>query len=667
MRAGAPGAATTEGDTTMSMVTAMYSGASALSAYGNAMGVIGNNLANNNTTAYKASNASFSDILSQAVGSTVAEGSNQLGNGVSMAAISQNMEQGSFQYTGVVTDLAIDGNGFFVVNDYSVSDTNPGTMYTRAGDFVVDRDGRLVTRGALRVQGVALTGTGEPNGSMSDITFGSVTSSSQPTGVASVSVNLDSSAQPPGGTYDPHDPSTYNFSTSVRVYDSLGNGHTVEVHFVKTADNTWEWHPVVTSAELAATYGDSQALTAVDLFSPAQVADRPAGAGYMIRDIYEFDHTPPAGAVSADINIYATDGTTLVRTVSGNAVTAGIVNTQENLSPTSYQILHTPPVGATDVTVNVYGEGGTIIETFTDSSFTAGEQNSLAFNLPNAEFGRYRYSLTYSDGSVVENRQVGFVNSGPYRYEVAYYDASDAPISTSAQADLTNLVGRAGRLEFTSSGALLYEGTTPITFNWANGAAAQEVLFDFGDALGANATDNADSTDDFVDYERDVTNAGYLTFVTQAGVNEDRFQTGTEGTVQFAAGFATLELSQDGFPAGYLEGLSVDASGRIYGSFTNGQVKPLYQLMLANFPNDRALDMVGHNLFAETWTSGQALYGYATDGEFGSIVSHSLEQSNVDISEEFVRMITIQRAFQANSRIVSVTDTMLEELINLKR
>lgn len=511
----------------MSMVTALYSSASALSNYGNAMGVIGNNLSNNATTAFKGSSTSFTDILAQAVGSTPSQGTNQLGNGVSMSAISKNMEQGSFQYTGVVTDMAVDGDGFFVVKDYSNSEEHGASFFTRAGDFVMDKDGDLVTKGGLRLQGVELTSDSEPVGSPKDVSIGSVKSSSQPTSVAKVSVNLDSSASAPSGAYDPVDPSTYNFSTSVRVYDSLGNGHVVELHFIKTADNTWTWHPVVTSSEMSSGYANTDALSAVDLYVPIAPA--------------------------------ATAGTIPVETTA---------------------------------------------------------------------LGGEAYALT------------------------AHPTTGDLCV---------------GQLVFTPSGALKTEGSRPITFNWGQGADPQEILFDFGDALGATAADNADSTDDYIDYERDVNSANYLQFVGRAAKTESRFQTGTEGSVQFAAGFATLKLEQDGFPAGYMERLSVDAEGKIFGSFSNGQVKPLYQLVLANFPNPNALDLVGHNLFAETWTSGQALQGYPTSGGFGSVVSQSLEQSNVDMSEEFVKMISIQRAFQANSRIVSVTDGMLEELINLKR
>jgi len=143
--------------------------------------------------------------------------------------------------------------------------------------------------------------------------------------------------------------------------------------------------------------------------------------------------------------------------------------------------------------------------------------------------------------------------------------------------------------------------------------------------------------------------------------------TGTKQSVQYAATFATTRITQDGFPAGFLEKINIDDRGRIHGSFSNGQVKALYQLKLVNFSNPAGLSRMGANIYSQTDKSGLPVSGEAGAGAFGSIISNSLEQSNVDMSNEFVQMISIQRAFQANSRIVTVTDTMMEELINLKR
>jgi len=103
------------------------------------------------------------------------------------------------------------------------------------------------------------------------------------------------------------------------------------------------------------------------------------------------------------------------------------------------------------------------------------------------------------------------------------------------------------------------------------------------------------------------------------------------------------------------------------GHYSNGQILYLYRVGLAKFNNEQALNKVGGNLWAATRASGDAITGHPGENGLGSIAPNSLEQSNVDIASEFVKMITTQRGFQANSRIITTTDDMLQELINLKR
>jgi flagellar hook protein FlgE len=149
-----------------------------------------------------------------------------------------------------------------------------------------------------------------------------------------------------------------------------------------------------------------------------------------------------------------------------------------------------------------------------------------------------------------------------------------------------------------------------------------------------------------------------------------RLQMGSTGggsTTQFAASSVTNYASQDGYGPGYLEGVSINNEGIITGTYSNGQVKPLYQLSLARFNAPSKLHREGSNLYTETQDSGVALTGAPSSNGLGSITSNSLEQSNVDLGEQFVHMIVYQRAFQANSRIITTSDTMLEEVLNLKR
>jgi len=124
---------------------------------------------------------------------------------------------------------------------------------------------------------------------------------------------------------------------------------------------------------------------------------------------------------------------------------------------------------------------------------------------------------------------------------------------------------------------------------------------------------------------------------------------------------------QDGYPAGMLRGIAVDEDGVVTASYSNGEMTPMYQIALADFPSYDGLTKMGNNLYAESLSSGQALIGVAGTGRLGSVAPSSLEMSNVDLAEEFVKMITTQRAFQANSRVITSSDEILQELINIKR
>ena len=129
----------------------------------------------------------------------------------------------------------------------------------------------------------------------------------------------------------------------------------------------------------------------------------------------------------------------------------------------------------------------------------------------------------------------------------------------------------------------------------------------------------------------------------------------------------TTFQTQDGFAAGVLRGVSVDEAGVVTGSYSNGQLAPLYQVVLSDFPNYYGLNKMGKNLYTESRDSGQPMAGIPQSGRLGSISSSAIEMSNVDLAQEFVKMITTQRAFQANSRVITTSDEILAELINIKR
>ena len=136
---------------------------------------------------------------------------------------------------------------------------------------------------------------------------------------------------------------------------------------------------------------------------------------------------------------------------------------------------------------------------------------------------------------------------------------------------------------------------------------------------------------------------------------------------QYAAASTTNFNTQDGYASGNLRGVSVDESGYVTGAYSNGLLIPLYQVVLADFPSYFGLSKMGKNLYAESRASGQAMPGVPLSGSLGSISPSAIEMSNVDLAQEFVKMITTQRAFQANSRVITTSDEVLQELISLKR
>ena len=129
----------------------------------------------------------------------------------------------------------------------------------------------------------------------------------------------------------------------------------------------------------------------------------------------------------------------------------------------------------------------------------------------------------------------------------------------------------------------------------------------------------------------------------------------------------TQNATQDGYASGTLSDVRIDTSGIIYGVYSNGTTLPLYQITMYDFQNNQGLWREGGNLFSSTNDSGEPRIGVAGDNGFGTTKAYNIEQSNVDMSREFVQMITTQRGFQANSKGITTVDTMLETVIGMKR
>ena len=234
------------------VLSAMNSGVSGLRAESEAISVVGDNIANVNTTGFKSQRVIFQDVLGHSILAGTA--SALPGSGVKVGDIQQLFTQGSLSNTGVATDLALSGDGFFTVK--GAVDGLVGNFYTRAGTFNINKDGYLVNPSGLEVQGYKANADGTFQASISSMQVPTAALPAHATENATVVANLDASEAVPALPFDVADPAnTSNFSTTLTVYDSLGAGHTVDVYFEKTAAGAWNTHALVNGPDVGAAAG----------------------------------------------------------------------------------------------------------------------------------------------------------------------------------------------------------------------------------------------------------------------------------------------------------------------------------------------------------------------------------------------------------------------------
>jgi flagellar hook protein FlgE len=576
----------------MALSSALFSGISGLSNLGNAMQIIGDNIANVNTVGFKGSTFTFQDLLSQAMFTRA--GTSQVGRGTALADIYATFEQGSFESTGNNTDLAIGGDGFFAVRE----STSDSLYYTRSGNFRFDKDGNLVNPEGYVVQGWAVDANGDITGSTRDIAMTSFTSQPQETTDITIITNLDKdetsnssilSSSWDGTATTPIDGATYEYQSTVKAYDSLGSTHDITIYYDKLSGAQWDY---------IITCNPSEDLRAVITGTTA--------AGLLARGHINFNEG--SGAITS---------LTMSRMTG---YTAGSASTDQ----------------AVDCT-----PGGTL---------TLTEVAGVTVNNPEVittavEANNNQITLTYNGAAWAVT-----VPPTPATNTVAFVTNT----STQVSVDLDGS-GKAITVDLTRDAVLNDTLTLDLTGSddWTvltNSDMSPTGYFEFqADFLGGTST-----TQDIA-----------LDIGTRW--NGTAFAPDSLSTTQYASSSTTVFQSADGYGAGALQGVDVDVEGLITGVYSNGQVLPLYQLALAKFQSLQGLHKEGGNLYRETRQSGPATTSLPGTNGLGNIAPNSLEQSNVDIANEFVKMITTQRGFQANSKIITVTDQMLSELINLKR
>ena len=581
------------------MMRSLYSGVSGLKTHQTKMDVIGNNIANVNTTSYKTMSINFSDLMYQTTqaatgpnATTGAAGTNprQIGLGVQTAAISTNITQeGATQSTGNPFDLKISGDEFFVVSDGS------NTYFTRDGSFYVDAAGNL----AMSSTGYNVMGWGvdEETGNIkkdtvkplvimgSDyLTYGAEnTTAATASGI--IDWNDDDQGEKAGKTL------------SLQIYDNLGYSYTVK----------YGLHNAVEGKEGK----DYSFYVTLDSITDS------TGKQLDIKDV-TFGTGKTATSIELDGMNYGVSGATVKQAKlakpAGNPATitqiayAEIKDTKTNTTTTV--LLYPSSAELANVNSLDLGNGKTINP--------QGQNIKVLFD---------------GNGNVTNGNNALFTTL--YGDKISPTDIQTAKVGTDGTLTVTKrTVTNSAILSFSGKdGKFQTNGSTGgengVTMDLSSlGKAFTNVTVDFSKAV---VTDNS----------------GKSTISLEKGDKNDQ---------------------NAGRESGTLQGVSIQTNGMIYASYTNGQKRLLGQIAVTEFANASGLQKEGDNLYTATKNSGD-FNGIGIDiTENGDAMNTGvLEMSNVDLSSEFTDMITTQRGFQANSRIITVSDTLLEELVNLKR
>lgn len=568
------------------MMRSLYSGVAGLKTHQTRMDVIGNNIANVNTTAYKSSSMTFSELMSQttqkasgANATTGVGGTNakQIGLGVKAGAINTAITtQGSAQSTGNPFDIMITGDNFFVVSNGSEN------FFTRDGSFYVDGAGNLaMTSTGYNVMG---WGVDETTGNIKQDTVtalrimsaANMTYPPEATTKANISGILDEN--------DKDVTSANGKTVNLNFFDARGYSYTAKFTFKQSGgDKTNEY---------------SMELNKILDSTGAEIDISKLKFGNQSQQKMETKVTLNTDAYKWDGKVLKTkDGTTEVANLADIFKTDGSLITPADDAAAQKQ------QKALDAIAKAYGyEGSTdeFLNLYITSTANKDKQLTIQDLLGNMMAGKTTDVLP-ADGSAIT-------------MEGRYFEGTTVVFNKDT-----------GKLESVGG------STTNLNVNAAFSA------------LGGNFSDVTIDLSECTNYDN-------------------------KGTSTIGATSGDLDGLGTGRRLGDMIGVSIQKDGMIYARYDNGMTKLLGQIATAAFANASGLEKEGDNLYSATLNSGE-FDGIGVDITAGGgyMSTGQLEMSNVDLSSEFTEMITTQRGFQANSRIITVSDTLLEELTNLKR
>jgi flagellar hook protein FlgE len=656
----------------MGIFDALTTAVAGLQAQSFALQNISGNIANSQTTGYKETDTSFQDLVSQAAANQ------QTANGVIANSVSTNTVQGTIQSTSVSTDMAINGDGFFVVSKPTgFTDNQPTfsgvTDYTRAGDFELNSNGNLVNSAGYYLMGIPVNATtGNPVGSVPQVLeFQNNFIPAQSTTSITYEANLPST--PTSGDIDPSDFANNPISASeisgtgaALLPDAVGTG-TGTVSGLTNATSLTSLGIAsgdtisVTDGTNTTTYTVNGSSTVGSLINAinsgasgnAAVTASLSGGSIVLtgnNDTSTVGISASGASDAADIGFGSSNhsfsptnlltqglsGKTLTVAVGGGAAQTITFGTAPGDVETMSQ-LQTAVGGLSGVVASVNSSNGDISLVATDPTATL----VVGGTASPSTFGIQTPSVAPGNGTVIGSDVSTFTSQSVDGGSITAYDSEGNPENVQFRwAQVTDTNGQ-------SVWNLFYQNSASATGTqaaWTN--VGQNFVFNSSGQLVQPTTSAFN--------------------IPSLNINGDTLSNvelnfGTNGLTQFANTSGTpqvTQLEQNGFAAGQLQSVSVDSENRVVGSFSNGQTIPLAQITLATFNGENSLQALNGGAYAATTDSGPPIYG-AT----GKIEGSSLEASNVDIATQFSQLIVAQQAYSANARVMTTANQMIQSLL----
>ena len=577
---------------------------------------VSGNIANSQTTAFKRVDTSFLDLIPQ-TSSTA-----QLAGGVTTQSRSTNSVQGDVQTASVATFMAINGNGFFAVQKPgNFTDGTPVfdgvDRYTRRGDFQIDKSGYLVNGAGYYLQGVPIDPTtGNPSGSSPQVLrFQNDFLPAQETTRIDYRANLASY------------PLTTKHDVSVPGSELIAPG-----------SYTVGRNPLALGTP-AAPYTDSSRIGTVQSNKGTpSVANTAATL---------LSGAAGTNSISADFvagNTITVNGQTITFMASGASG-----NNQINVGDSIGTLLGKIDALQATGTPSTISAGSITLHSGTAFDLSVSSNNTAAF----AALG-FTGTVTAARGGGVGTGQVigsdtsTFLNESVAGGAVTTYDVSGAPV---------NLQFRWAKTDSTTLGPG-HTDTWNLFYQTNPNATGTQVAWQ-----NVNTNFTFSASGQMSPAVPNITLANAV--INGVALGSPVINFGTGGVTQFADANGNVQVNQiqqDGFPAGQLQSVGVGTNGRIVGNYSNGRNLDLAEISVATFNGTNFLKRVNGGAFEVTDASGQALYGKS-----GTIVGSSLEGSNTDIADEFTKLIVTQQAYSANTKVITTSNTMVQDLLNVLR